>query len=187
VSALTVFRARLHCLAAAFLLLQPAAAAAQQPAAPPAARAADVESIDAIIGALYDVISGPVGQPRDFDRMRSLFIAGGRLIPTGQNQAGRGAHRVMSVDDYIAANGPFLVDMGFRETELTRITEQFGNIAHTFSSYQAFRGDETQPFMRGINSIQLWHDGTRWWIVSVFWQQESPSHPLPERYLGGGA
>lgn len=171
------FRALLV-LAAAFCLLSPAPAAAQ-----PAAEAADVASIDAVIDALYDVISGPVGQPRDWDRMRSLFIAGGRLIPTGERPDGTGAHRVLTAEDYIEMSGQALVEMGFRETEIARVTERFGNIAHAFSSYEAFRGEETQPFMRGINSIQLWYDGQRWWIVSVFWQQESERHPLPARYL----
>jgi hypothetical protein len=169
--------------AVTYAVLYPSAAGAQQQPAPPAPRADDVASIDAIIAALYDVISGPVGQARDWDRMRSLFIPGGRLIPTGQRQDGSGAHRVMTVEDYITGNGAALVEMGFREHEIARTTEQFGRIAHTFSSYEAFRGTETQPFMRGINSIQLWNDGTRWWIVSVFWQQESASDPIPERYL----
>jgi len=37
--------------------------------------------------------------------------------------------------------------------------------------------------MRGINSIQLFYDGSRWWIVSIYWQQESPEYPIPEKYL----
>src|SRR5688572_18845337 len=46
----------------------------QSPAAAPipAANPADVASIDAIVAALYDVISGPAGKKRDWDRMRSL-------------------------------------------------------------------------------------------------------------------
>jgi hypothetical protein len=175
-------------LAAALLFLLPSLAAAQQPPTPtaPAPRAADVASIDAIVDALYASISGPVGQARAFDRMRSLFVPDGRLIPTGQRPDGTGVHRVMTVEDYINGSGDALVEMGFREMEIARVTEQFGNIAHTFSSYEAYRGVETEPFMRGINSIQLWNDGSRWWIVSVFWQQESPEQPIPAKYLQPG-
>jgi hypothetical protein len=186
--------ARARARAAAFAMVLvffalPHHAAAQQPGAselaPPAARGADVASIDSIITALYASISGPVGQARDWDRMRSLFIPGGRLIPTGERPDGTGSHRVLTVEDYVAGSGTALTDMGFREVEIGRTTEQFGNIAHTFSAYESYRGTETEPFMRGINSIQLWHDGARWWIVTVYWQQESPRHPIPERYIGG--
>ncbi|MBA3891062.1 MAG: hypothetical protein H0X64_11080, partial [Gemmatimonadaceae bacterium] len=93
----------------------------------PAAAPADVASIDAIITALYDVISGPAGQPRDWNRMRSLFIPGGRLMPTGVRQ-GATALRVYEVNDYIALSGPQLERVGFRERELARRIEQFGHI-----------------------------------------------------------
>jgi hypothetical protein len=37
--------------------------------------------------------------------------------------------------------------------------------------------------MRGINSIQLFNDGNRWWIVNIYWQQESAEDPIPDMYL----
>jgi hypothetical protein len=172
-------------MAVAALMCWPGGGAAQatdaQPA--PAARAEDVASIDAIVTALYASISGGVGEARDWDRMRSLFIPGARLIPTGRRQDGSGAHNVLTVEDYIRGSADALVSMGFREIEIARVTEQFGGIAHTFSSYEAYRGTEGTPFMRGINSIQLWHDGTRWWVVSIFWQQENEQQPIPQKYL----
>src|SRR6478672_9623729 len=61
---------------------------------PPAATAADVASMESIVAALCDVISGPAGKKRDWDRMRSLFIPGARLIPTGKRQSGEIASRV---------------------------------------------------------------------------------------------
>ncbi|CAN5719022.1 hypothetical protein BH23GEM9_BH23GEM9_12350 [soil metagenome] len=93
--------------------------------------------------------------------MRSLFVSDGRLIPTGRRQDGTGVHRMLTVEDYITGSGAALVEMGFREIEIGRIVERFGSIAHAFSTYHSFRGTETEPFMRGINSIQLWNDGTR--------------------------
>lgn len=181
------FRAANFAVLIGALVAAPVTASAQDPSAPPQppqARAEDVESIDAILTALYDVISGPVGQARDWDRMRSLFVPGARLIPTGHLQDGSGGHRILTVDDYVQGSGSALVEMGFREVEIGRVTERFGSIAHAFSAYESFRGTETAPFMRGINSIQLWHDGTRWWVVTVFWQQESPDTPIPEKYIG---
>lgn len=158
----------------------------QQPTAvvaPPTANPADVSSVDAIIKAVYDVISGPAGKQRDWDRMRSLFIPGARLIPTGRRQAGGYGSRVMTVDDYILANGPYLDKEGFFETEIARNTETFGQIVHAFSTYEARHKPEEKPFIRGINSIQLMNDGTRWWIVTIFWLPEDEKNPLPERYL----
>jgi hypothetical protein len=177
-------------LAALLLPLIPAVSAAQQVTAPPAASSAahaDVASIDAILTALYDVISGPAGQKRDWDRFRSLFIPDARLIPSLRTPQGEVRHRVMTPDDYATTAGPMLEERGFFEREIGRVTEQFGSIAHVFSSYDSKRTvADAEPFMRGINSIQLWHDGARWWIVTVFWDSETPANPIPARYLSGG-
>ncbi len=178
--------------AAAVLHLVPAhPAAAQQHAAaapaeqrqPPAPRTADVESIDAIIAALYDVISGPIGAARDWDRFRSLFADGARLIPVGRRPDGSGVMNVMTPEDYVTVAGPQLEASGFRERELARTEDRFGDVVHAFSSYEGTLEREGRT-IRGINSIQLRYDGARWWVVTVFWQAERPDLPLPERYRG---
>lgn len=144
----------------------------------------DVESVDAIVAALYNVISGPDGEKRNWDRMRTLFIAEAKLMATGKKPDGTMGKRVMSVEDYITLSGPVLEKDGFFESELSRKTEQYGAVVHVFSTYESKRkADDAKPFMRGINSIQLWHDGKRWWIVSVFWQGETPDNPIPGKYL----
>lgn len=144
----------------------------------------DVESVDAIMASLYNVISGPAGEKRNWDRMRSLFIAEGKLMATGKRPDGTMGKKVMTVEDYITASGPFLEKEGFFEREIGRKTEQFGSVVHIFSTYDSKRKiEEEKPFMRGINSIQLWNDGKRWWIVSVFWQAETTDNPIPEKYL----
>jgi hypothetical protein len=145
---------------------------------------ADVSSVDGIIAALYNVISGPAGQKRNWDRMRTLFIPEARLIPTGKRPDGTAVRRVLNVEDYINSSGPLLEKNGFFEIEIGRKTEQFGGIVHIFSSYESKRAaSDEKPFMRGINSIQLWNDGKRWWIVNIFWQSETPDNPIPEKYL----
>jgi hypothetical protein len=165
-----------------------AAAAAATPAATsavsPTARSADVATVDGIVAALYDVISGPAGQPRDWDRMRSLFAPEGRLMAVGARPEGVYALRAMTVEDYIARNSKAFATMGFFEREAARSTETFGQIVHVFSTYESRhnRGD-AEPFQRGINSIQLYHDGKRWWIVNVLWRAEDASLRLPDRYL----
>ncbi|MFZ1218972.1 MAG: hypothetical protein WAO00_06740 [Chthoniobacterales bacterium] len=150
-------------------------------------RSDDVSSIDAIIRAAYDVISGPVGKPRDWERERSLFWPGARLIPTatvpGRNDVDL-APLILDVDGYIARVEPIFMKAGFYETEVARRTEQFGQIAHVWSTYESrHRKDDPEPFMRGINSFQLFHGGTRWWIVNIYWQHENAANPIPEKYL----
>ena len=145
---------------------------------------ADVASVDSIIAAVYDVISGPAGKKRDWDRMRSLFLPGARLIPTGVRPGGAYGSRVLTVDEYIERSSGFFDKEGFYEKEVARTTEQFGQIVHAFSTYESKHApDEAKPFQRGINSIQLMNDGKRWWIVTIFWQGEDEKTPLPEKYL----
>ncbi len=178
------FSVRLLTVIASLLILAHTASGQDTDAPVPPADPADVATPDAIIGALYDVISGPAGAARNWDRMRSLFVPGARLIPTGVRPDGTRAHRVMTVDDYIRTSGPVLERDGFFETESHRVTEQFGNILHAFSTYESRRNaDDPEPFVRGINSIQLFHDGTRWWVVTVFWDSERPDNPIPGNYL----
>lgn len=184
------FSRRAGLFAALVLAVAPELMAQQAP--PPAspvvqrlapAKAEDVNTIDGVITALYGSISGPKGQARDWNRMRSLFVPEARLMPTVNRPAGGRGVAVLSVNDYIASSGPVLVDIGFREREIARKVETFGSITHVFSTYESYRGDETAPFMRGINSIQLFNDGTRYWVLSVFWDAERPGLQIPEKYL----
>ena len=147
---------------------------------------ADVGSIDAIIAAAYDVISGPAEKKCDWNRERSLFYPGARVIPTasvlGRNDVDL-EPQMLDVEGYIARAEP-LLKAGFYETEVARRTEQFGRIAHVWSTYESrHQSIDPAPFMRGINSFQLFNDGKRWWILSVCWQHESAEHVIPEKYL----
>jgi hypothetical protein len=148
---------------------------------------ADVSSIGGIINAAYEGISGPAGKKRDWDRQRSLFLPGARLIPTAMAAGGKGddlAPQFLDVEGFIARVEPYFQENGFYEKEIARQTEQVGNIAHAWSTYESrHNAGDPEPFMRGINSIQLFHDGTRWWIVNIYWQHESADSPIPAKYL----
>jgi hypothetical protein len=149
------------------------------------ANPADVASIDAIITAAYDGISGPAGKQRDWDRERSLYYPGAHLIPTASAGANNGlAPQILDIDGFIARVEPYFAEHGFFEKEIARRVEQFGQIAHAWSTYESRHSeDDPEPFMRGINSIQLFYDGNRWWILNIYWQQESAQHPIAEAYL----
>ena len=177
---------RLSILAACLALTFAAPASAQTPPEPPVwtAAPADVASPEAIVAALYDVISGDRGVARDWDRFRSLFHPTARLMPSGLNARGVGVVRSVTPDEYITRSEPFLVGEGFHEREIARRSERFGRIVHVWTTYESLHSlSDAQPFARGINSIQLFHDGTRWWVLSVYWQGESPAEPIPTEYL----
>jgi hypothetical protein len=160
------------------------------------ANPSDVSSIDAIVTAAYDSISGPAGKKRNWDRERSLYYPGARLIPTARpvtsdewqvTSENKIAPQILDVEGFIARVEPFFKENGFYEKEIARRTEQFGQIAHVWSTYESrHNADDPEPFMRGINSIQLFHDGSRWWIVTIYWQQESLVDPIPAKYVKAG-
>lgn len=153
-------------------------------AAVPAPLPEDVKSIDSIVKALYDVISGHPGQKRNWSRFHSLFYPGARMIPSGINPNTKmGGANVITPDEYMKSSGPFLEKEGFHEVELARRVEQYGTIAHVFSTYDGRVGSGEK--VRGINSFQLFNDGRRWWVLTIAWSQESPEQPIPQAYLRG--
>ncbi len=170
-------------IAAALFSLVALPASAQQAAAP-TARPADVASVDAIMNAVYDVISGDSGVARDWDRFRSLFHPEARLVPVVGRPGGAFQPLVLSVNDYVSRAGPAL-ERGFHEREIGRRQETYGPIVHIFSTYESRRrAGDAQPFARGINSFQLYHDGSRYWVMQIFWWGETPGTPIPQRYFG---
>ena len=139
----------------------------------------DGATIDSVVRALYEVISGPAGAPRDWERERRLLHPAGRLIPTRVEPDGRPHVDVLDVDGYVASRTPLFEKQGVYEWEIARETFRFGNIAHVLSAYELRRAPDEAPYVRGINSIQLFHDGQRWWVMNVFWDNERPGNPLP--------
>jgi len=142
----------------------------------------DVASIDGIIRAIYECVSGPAG-PRDWERERKLFLPGARLMAARPGPAGGAIGEVFDIDEYIASRSPFFEKNSFFETELARRTFVFGGVAHVLSAYEGRWAPGEKPFMRGVNSIQLFHDGNRWWVLSILWDNESPGKPLPDLQL----
>ena len=142
----------------------------------------DVESVDAIVAAIYDVISGPAGE-RDWSRFRSLFIPEGRLTAVRISKEGKISYAMMSVEDYVSHAGSYFKEHGFYESEVSRKTEQFGQMAHVYSTYASRDAKDAAPFQRGINSIELFNDGKRWWCVSIYWDAERAGNSIPQEYL----
>jgi hypothetical protein len=150
-----------------------AAAASAQPTA------ADRAGIDAAIHGVYDVISGPPGQKRDFDRMRGLFAPGATMKAIGP----KGLHGG-SLEDYISRNKDVLEKMGFTERELGRRLEVWGGLATAWSAYDG-RTASGSFHERGINSFQLVKIDGKWLVASILWQEATPDNPLPANLIKG--
>lgn len=147
------------------------------------ARPEDVSSIDGIIKAFYEIVSGPAGSPRDWNRDKSLCIEGVRFVRVSEGEK-KSIPKVsiMTLDDFIEQTEPILLK-GFFEWEIHRITYAYGNIAHVMSTYISRQTEDGPIIARGVNSIQLVFDGTRWWIAGAIWQRENEDLPIPAIFL----
>ena len=145
--------------------------------------ALDIRVADAIIAALYDVISGPAG-PRGWNRFKSLLLPECRLTPVSHPADAQAVYRTLDAETYIQRAEPAFAKQGFFETGVANRVEEFGSIAHVFSTYESRREQDGAPFARGINSFQLVKLGDRWWVASIMWDTERPDVPIPGKYLG---
>jgi hypothetical protein len=134
-----------------------------------AAHPADVESIDSILHAMYEVISGPAGRAYDWDRFRSLFYPGAHLVPVIFFEGQPARARILGPEEYIARVEPIFAVESFWERETRRECETFGRVAHILSYYESLRNPNGPPFESGMNSMQLFYDDSRWWILNVVW------------------
>jgi hypothetical protein len=155
--------------------------ATQLAAQVPAPRKADVATMDGTLHAIYDCISGPAGE-RDWNRFRSLFVPQVRFTQTGKKPDGSVFFNPMSEEEFIRLATDVFKSAPFYENGIVNNVQTYGNIAQVFSSYESRRAPGEKPFDRGINSVQLLNDGTRWWVVSIFWDDERPDNPLPAEF-----
>ncbi len=133
----------------------------------------DAQRIDTLVRAVYACISGAAGAPRDWDRFRALHRPDARSLRTVIDPDGRPRAESFTVEEYIANVTPFFAQNPFFEIETGQRVERFGQVAHVWSRYEArVAPDAPDLLKRGANSIQLFHDGARWWIASTVWDNE---------------
>ena len=143
------------------------------------ASAADLAGIDQAIRGVYEVISGPPGQKRDFDRMRSMFAPGATMKAIGPKGLRGG-----TVEEYIGRNSAILEKEGFTERELGRRVEIWGGLAPAWSAYDG-RTANGSFHERGINSFQLVKIDGKWLVASILWQEATPENALPADLIRG--
>jgi hypothetical protein len=147
-----------------------------------APRPEDIATIDGMIKAYYEVVTGPAGTPRDWARDRTLYIKDLRFVQVDVGKDGKLDPRITDHQQYVdSADG--MTKTGFFEKEIHRVTERFGPIAHVWSTYESRRTETGPIIMRGINSIELFWDGKRWWIANAIWTDETKDNPIPKEYL----
>jgi len=144
----------------------------------PAPKPDDVKSLDAIMRAAYDAISGPAGD-RDWNRFRSLFLPQARFTEVGKKPDGKTIIISWGVDEFVRDAGAIFAKEPFYENAIVNLPQTYGGMAQVLSSYESRHSPTEKPFSRGVNSFQVLNDGTRWWIVSIFWDSERPDNPLP--------
>jgi hypothetical protein len=147
-----------------------------------AARPDDVASVEGIMRAFYEVVNVAPDAPRQWGRDRTLYSPWIRFVATGKSPSGRPEVVSWTQQQLVDATEP-LIREGFREREIHRVERRYGHIVHIDSTYETFIGLETPKRSRGVNSIELYFDGTRWWIASVMWQSEDAEHPIPTELL----
>jgi hypothetical protein len=150
-----------------------------------APRAEDVGSVDGVLRAFYEVTNIAPGAPRQWARDRTLYVPWIRFVALGHGTTGRSQVTVWTHDEFVAASDP-LFEKGFVEREIHRVTRTYGNMVHVDSTYEALVGTGSPVQARGVNSLELYFDGQRWWVASVVWQSEDAAHPIPPELLPPG-
>ncbi len=142
----------------------------------------DWASPEAIVHALYEVISADAGEARDWDRYRALFFDNTRFVVAMDSRIASGI-MAMTSEEMVAQTEAAYGSTGFHEKALVTRVEQHGLMASVMSSFEVrLRRDDAEPLMRGLNHFQLLNDGERWWIISNVGVIESESSPLPAEF-----
>ena len=146
----------------------------------PKANFDDVKSPQAIIAALSASISSEAGQQPDWQRFRSLFVPGaGRMIITRVPKDAAADVTVLSMEDYIARSSGNTARASFFEIPIAYDVQSFGRMTHVYESYGLHHARNDKPYVRGVNSFELLSDGTRYYVLQVYWDTERPDNPLP--------
>ena len=149
-----------------------------------APRSEDVSTIDGMVKAYYEVVSGPVGQPRQWGRDATLYIPGIRFIVISEDASGNATAQSMTHQEFVDSTEASMAGKSFFEHEIHRVIHRAGNIAHVLSTAEHMSSRNGPPEGRGIDSLELYWDGKRWWITNAnLWELNIAKHPLSSEFL----
>jgi len=145
----------------------------------------DLSTVDGLIHSLYDAISGPAGQNRNWNVFRNLFAENARMYIAVKDKDSNYSLKIITPEEYAERNKTRFPDIGFNEDELYRITNTYGAGTQIFSTYESHFTNKNgeQEIIKGVNNIQLYFDGERYFIVSIFWDADAKNIEVPDRYL----
>ena len=142
-----------------------------------------VSTLDGIMKAYYDVVTVEKGGKVYYERDSLLHWPGALVGSAGVGKNGKPTFHSMSLKRFHELSDPGLERDGFYDKEISRKVEQFGSIYHVWSTYESRNKPDGPIIERGINSIELYNDGTRFWILGWFFDSERKDNPIPEKYL----
>lgn len=145
---------------------------------------AKVSSIDSIVTSIYEVVSGKKGEERDWELHRTIFHPEANIISNYVNEQGEYKIHFNDIEGYIETYSDYFKANDLYEVDVNRKVEVFGNMAHVLSTFESYNTpDEETPFKRGVASIQLYNDGERWWVLSMYYKNETETDKIPSEYL----
>ena len=133
----------------------------------------DTASVDAIIDAYYDVISGPEGFVYDADRDANIHAK--EALITKFSLDGSMQQHPFETEQALVVS-PY--ESAFFEVEVDRQVKRFGNVAHVWSEFEIKTAPEGEAYGGGFNSISLLFMMDRWWISSWATQYKEPGVEL---------
>jgi hypothetical protein len=142
-------------------------------------------TIDNLLSTMYQIISGEAGSTRNWALFRKLFRSEARINALGKDKHGMERYISLTIEDYIRGAESSFQKQSLQEVEIGRITEEYGDMVHIFSSYETknILNDDVVVLQRGINSIQLIYRDERYWIVSLLFNPETVDNPITDRHL----
>lgn len=141
-----------------------------------------VKTIEGITNKMIALISGDIGEKRNWDEYRNLFLPTAQKISVGKSKNGKTRTRVSNLEEFVRNVGPLYARDGFEEYAIGLTVNEFNGIANVFQSYYCKNLLGTYE-KRGVNSYQLVYMDDRWWIANTLFTAETDDSPLPDKYL----
>jgi len=144
----------------------------------------DVSTLDGVMKAYYEVVTVKKGGKISFERDSLLHIANAGVGVIQINENRRPQLHYITLRQYHNYADASLEKNGFDEREIHRQVEHFGAVYHVWSTYESRVVADGPVTDRGINSIELYFDGQRFWITSWIFDAERKGIEIPKEYLG---
>ena len=144
---------------------------------------ANVHTIDSIVSSIYQVVSGAKGEARDWALHKTIFHPEGQIISNYVNEKGEYQVLFLSVDEYMEKYKDYFKNMNLYEKDSNRVIEINNNMAHVFSTFESYKSPhDSIPYKIGTASIQLYNDGNRWYVLNMYYKNETKKDKVPKKY-----